>query len=532
MYYEYWGLKKPPFDNVPDPSMYVDCHRSMENAMAETLFAIEEGDDRIAVIVGDAGLGKTLSIRMMIDSLKPNRYKIVLIINPGISYVQMLQEIIGQLTGTACLENEKMKLLEIFNDLLLSTWKDGKKVLIFIDEANAITPINLENLRLLTNLQDHRKNLFTMILAGQNVFAHRLEHPKRANLFQRIGTYSRIDKLDCADDVKIYVETRLKLVGARRQLFTEDSFDRIWEHSEYGIPRLINKLCKLCLKTGEVNHLPFITGRLVDEVGVRINKLLGPAIPTRKSRRRSQIPLPLDYRKMPALPFHGNNEESCSGIFGNRRDRQLIHYTERNVYYHRMDEVPSIKNFKIARCVKREPIFLIPKREYHNENTALMVFPSKGKIKRINYLLHSSLYQGPNTMVADIILLPAGQVAEEFSTKVVSLPAIVEAENTDPEETFFPDRNEPPVDPEFVDDEYVEEIQIGDITVRIDIPEYVIALYRSSNTVQCYKIAGTIAAETLKKNPQLTQASPADPVPIWQEIRDFVLTRFRKNSVL
>ena len=69
MYYEYWGLKKPAFDNVPDPSMYVDCHASMENAIAETLFAIEEGDECIAVVVGDVGLGKTMSIRMIIDSL-------------------------------------------------------------------------------------------------------------------------------------------------------------------------------------------------------------------------------------------------------------------------------------------------------------------------------------------------------------------------------------------------------------------------------------------------------------------------------
>ena len=26
MYYEYLGLKKPPFDNVPDPTMYVESH--------------------------------------------------------------------------------------------------------------------------------------------------------------------------------------------------------------------------------------------------------------------------------------------------------------------------------------------------------------------------------------------------------------------------------------------------------------------------------------------------------------------------
>ena len=63
MYYEYWNLKKSPFDNVPDPTMYAACHDSMENAIAETLFAIEEGEDCLSVIVGDVGLGKTMSIR-------------------------------------------------------------------------------------------------------------------------------------------------------------------------------------------------------------------------------------------------------------------------------------------------------------------------------------------------------------------------------------------------------------------------------------------------------------------------------------
>jgi hypothetical protein len=40
-YYTYWGLAKPPFDNVPDSEMYFDLHRSVENAVSETIFAIE-----------------------------------------------------------------------------------------------------------------------------------------------------------------------------------------------------------------------------------------------------------------------------------------------------------------------------------------------------------------------------------------------------------------------------------------------------------------------------------------------------------
>ena len=83
MYCEYWNLKKPPFDNVPDPSMYVDCHVSMENVISETIFAIKEANECFAVIIGDIGLGKTLSLRIIIDSLEPHKYKIALITNPA-----------------------------------------------------------------------------------------------------------------------------------------------------------------------------------------------------------------------------------------------------------------------------------------------------------------------------------------------------------------------------------------------------------------------------------------------------------------
>jgi len=287
MYYHYWGLEKPPFDNVPDPSMYVDCHSSMENAIAESLFAIEEGNECIAVIVGDVGLGKTLSIRMIIDSLDQEKYKIVLITNPGITFIQLLKEIIGQLTGKQCERSRKLELLEIFNKILFETIDEGKKVLIFIDEANAIRPTNLESLRLLTNMQDDQRNLFSMVLAGQVELARRLEHPRRANLFQRIGTYCIIDKIQSEALVKTYVETRLKLAGGTKNIFTDDAFGPLWEYSEYGVPRLINKICKLSLKAGETNGFDVIDGKAVEEIGHRFEKVTGPAVQKRKPRKRS-----------------------------------------------------------------------------------------------------------------------------------------------------------------------------------------------------------------------------------------------------
>jgi type II secretory pathway predicted ATPase ExeA len=287
MYFDYWGLKKPPFDNVPDPSMYVASHTSVENTIAETLFAIEEGNECIAVIVGDVGLGKTMSLRMVIDSLEPSKYKIAFITNPDIPFIQLLREIIGQLTGQQCEEKRKVDLLEIFNKLLFQTADEGKKVLIFIDEANAMSPANLESLRLLTNMQDDSRNLFTIVLAGQIELARRLEHPRRANLFQRIGTYCNIERIESEELVKTYAETRLVLAGATKKIFTDDAISAIWIYSENGVPRLINKICKLCMKAGETNSLQEIDGNIVMQISERFQKLTGPAMPKRKPRLRA-----------------------------------------------------------------------------------------------------------------------------------------------------------------------------------------------------------------------------------------------------
>ncbi len=288
MYYDYWGLQKAPFDNVPDPTMYSDSHSSMDNAIAETLFAIDEGNECIAIIVGDVGLGKTLSLRIIIDSLNLDKYKIALVANPDMSFIELLKEIIGQLSGTRCEERRKVDLLEKFNNLLFDTVDSGKKVLIFIDEANAISPTNLESLRLLTNIQEDKRNLFTIVLAGQLELARRLEHPKRANLLQRIGTLSRLDKIESEDLLRNYVETRLRLAGGSRQIFADDAYGLLWEYSEHGVPRLINKICKLSLKAGETNEFTMISGEVIRQIGERFRHLAGPAIPKRRPRKRPE----------------------------------------------------------------------------------------------------------------------------------------------------------------------------------------------------------------------------------------------------
>jgi type II secretory pathway predicted ATPase ExeA len=447
MYYEYWGLKKSPFDNVPDPTMYVESHASVENAIAETLFAIEEGNDCLAVIVGEIGLGKTLSLRLILDSLQPDRYKIAFITNPDMSFVQLLREIIGQLTGQQCETKRRSELLEIFNKFLFQTADEGRKTLIFIDEANAISPANLESLRLLTNMQDDERNLFTIVLAGQMELARRLEHPRRANLFQRIGTYTRIDKIGSPDLLQDYVQTRVRLAGGDgRRVFTEDAIPFLWEYSEHGVPRLVNKICKLSLKAGETNGFDAITGSVVQQIGERFQKLTGPATQKRKPRRR---------------PADNSRQE----------DVERLTIVEHEAFEAGVDLLPQPE--------------VLEKVDVHQTAEKVMV-EEMAPVPR-----------------------PADEPVEPMPESVTPITA----QRCDD-----------------VPEEICEETWIGNLKIRIEIPQNVVIQARTSTRAQKMKLAGGLAAETLQRYPQLTGPSISDPVSLWNDITNVILSTLEQGE--
>jgi type II secretory pathway predicted ATPase ExeA len=440
MYYKYWNLTKPPFDNVPDPSMYADCHTSMENAINETLFAIEEGGESVAVIVGDMGLGKTLTLRVVMDSLDPDKYKLVLITNPGVSFLQLLREIIGRLTGKHCTETKKIDLLEIFNRILFDTADKGRKIIVFIDEANAITTANLESIRLLTNMQDDRRNLFTVVLAGQLELARRLEHPTRANLFQRIGIYSKIEKIESVEAVRSYIETRLTYAGGTGRIFTDDAIAALWQHSDHGVPRLINKLAKLSLKAGETQELREVHGPLVNGIAERFQKVTRPG--------------------------------------GDDR------------HVHAADTEASPARIESKDPAAMKPSAVIPLRKVETPGRTA---PAMGTT--------------PGRRDEGISNDHEPESAHCHATRAV--------EGTPVKEGTRPD-----------------EIQIGDAKVKVDLPLHVLRQVQSCTKEECIRLAGILAAQTLRKNPHLTASHMSDPVTVWGRIREFVMNRFGKEAAV
>lgn len=289
MYLDYWNLKKHPFNNVPDPAMYFDMHQSVDNAVSEILFAVEEANECLAVAVGPVGVGKTTCLRIVLNSLAEDKYNIAFVTNPDLTFSQLMREIVGQLQDKECLEKRKEKLLEEFNRLLFKASDEDRKTVLFIDEGNAMKPRILDSLRLLTNMQDDTENLLTIVLAGQPELGRRLENPRRDNLFQRIGVYCKIEKIDSLQTMTDYIEHRLERAGLSGQtIFTEAAYKVIWEFSEHGIPRLINKICKLSLKAGQTNNVKQIDAGLVEAIAARFRHFYRPM--TKKKAMQQGIP--------------------------------------------------------------------------------------------------------------------------------------------------------------------------------------------------------------------------------------------------
>jgi type II secretory pathway predicted ATPase ExeA len=484
VYYEYWGLAKAPFDNVPDPTMYVDSHASVENAIAETLFAIEEGNECVSVIVGDVGSGKSLSLRLILDSLDHEKYRIALITNPDISFVQLLQEIIGQLTGRVCDSKHRMELLETFNKLLFSTMDEGKKVVVFIDEANAMSGPNLESLRLLTNMQSDDQNLFTIVLAGQLELARKLEHPRRANLFQRIGAYCRIEKIESIAILKDYMQTRLRLAGGTRMLFTDGAVQAVWDASEEGVPRLVNKVCKLSLKAGETNGLQTIDESVVRQIGDRFHRFATTTTAPAPKRQRT----PEAQQRVTVSQQRASDAQQRAP-----QPRQSMPEPQQ-----RPAEVQPRMPEPQQKVV--EPLQRVP--EPARTECSIHPFPKEVQPPREA--------QPAQPQPAEHRETPIGQAAAVQEPPPADVASSAQGRFSGPSAEA--------------------EAGAGPLHIKISIPSDILEQAQSYTHETRARVAGMLAAQTLQKYPHLAVSQSPDPVSVWCDIKASIMNVLEERA--
>jgi MSHA biogenesis protein MshM len=241
VYLDYFGLKEAPFRITPNTEYWYAGGQRGE-MLAALLYAIGQGEGIIKV-VGEVGSGKTMLCRKLVMQL-PDSIDSVYLGNPTLDPDDMLAAILADLEETPA-SGRQARLAQL-NEALLARHEAGRRVVVFVEEAQGIALDNLEFLRLLTNLETATDKLLQIVLFGQPELDAQLAAPRIRQLKDRITLSLNLSPLT-ATEVADYLRARLTVAGYRGpDLFPPALISRMTQLSG-GLSRRINVLADKAL---------------------------------------------------------------------------------------------------------------------------------------------------------------------------------------------------------------------------------------------------------------------------------------------
>ena len=262
MYTEFYQLKESPFNMTADPDFFF-ASQHHEEAFSHLIYGISHRKG-ILVVTGEIGTGKTTLCRTLLNRLDDN-IRTALILNPNFSEIQLLKLIVKDLGIQGNLKN-KLDIIDALNKFLLIETSKGNNVVIIIDEAQNLSIKQLEQIRLLSNLETEKEKLLQIILVGQPELCDKLKLNALRQLNQRVSVRYHILPLN-RNELSLYIDHRLKIANTNRTVknhlhFTEEAVDIIYRNSN-GTPRMVNILCDRALLAGYASETNIIDENIV-----------------------------------------------------------------------------------------------------------------------------------------------------------------------------------------------------------------------------------------------------------------------------
>ena len=238
MYLKHFGLTEMPFGITPDTSFtyLVQYHQEALNTL---LLALNEGEGFVK-ISGEVGTGKTLLCRRLLQTLNDG-WVTAYLPNPNFDANTLFLALAEELGVKDAAELDQYHLIRRINHTLLGHARAKKRVVVCIDEAQAMPIETLEALRLLSNLETEKRKLLQIVLFGQPELDDKLHRPEVRQLQQRIAFHYRLGCL-MKSEIGNYVAHRLRVAGYLGEGLFSPAALRALHRASGGTPRLINIL--------------------------------------------------------------------------------------------------------------------------------------------------------------------------------------------------------------------------------------------------------------------------------------------------
>jgi general secretion pathway protein A len=169
--------------------------------------------------------------------LPSNRFKLAYVNHPALPVGQLLA-LIGRGFGVKEPRAGRSEQASDLAEALAQLAERRMSAVLVVDEAQLLQPPQLEQLRLLTNLETATSKLLHIVLIGQPELAQSVA--RYPELAQRIAMRFHLRPLTFGETWR-YVRHRLRVAGGARPIFTESALAEIYRRTG-GVPRLVNVL--------------------------------------------------------------------------------------------------------------------------------------------------------------------------------------------------------------------------------------------------------------------------------------------------
>lgn len=258
MYLAHFKLQAAPFALTPDTA-FAFSSRAQREALDTLVLAVDSGEGFIK-ITGEVGTGKTLLCRRFLGHATSSQgggskssagspaearkaeaggYRTAYIPNPCLSPRTLLLAIARELKIRIVNMNSDSEILDALNRALLRLAARGSRVVVCLDEAQAMPVETLEALRLLSNLETEKRKLVQVILFGQPELDQKLARNDLRQLRTRIAFHYELSALSAAE-TEVYLAHRLRVAGHRGSALFPPEVARAVHDYARGVPRLIN----------------------------------------------------------------------------------------------------------------------------------------------------------------------------------------------------------------------------------------------------------------------------------------------------